>query len=111
MIKPPAPAVRRDTWSESGQHWIQNASIPCNDVLSPGMWHHVTFYNTVNSSNNTYTYQVLRIDNVDYVLNQTQSAKAVGWPDGLIGVQVQIDTNADGGGVNEYIENMQLYAW
>jgi hypothetical protein len=100
-----------DTWSESGQAWVHNASVPCNTVLAAGAWHHVTFYNTVNASNNTYTYQVLRIDGVDYVLNQTQSAQQVGWPDGLIGVQVQLDANYSGNGVNEYLENMQLYAW
>jgi hypothetical protein len=100
-----------DTWSESEQQWIHNASIPCNTVLTAGAWHHVTFYNTVSSADNSYTYQVIRIDGVDYVLNQTQFTKEVGWPDGLIGVQVQLDANASGAGVNEYIENMQLYAW
>jgi len=100
-----------DTWSESGQTWIHNTNIPCNTVLSAGVWHHVTFYNTVNTSNNTYTYQTLRIDEVDYVLNQTQSAKEVGWPDGVIGVQVQLDANFAGNGVYEYLENMQIYAW
>ena len=65
----------------------------------------------MNTSNNTYEYHVIRIDNVDYVLNQTQNAQETGWPDGGISVQVQLDDNSSGAGVNEYLENVQLYAW
>jgi hypothetical protein len=100
-----------DTWSEASQHWIHNPSIPCNALLSADSWHHVTFYSTVDAANNTYTYHVIRIDGVDYVLNQTQSTEYVGWPEGLVGVQVQLDINSTGAPVNEYIESMQLYGW
>jgi len=100
-----------DTWSEANQTWIHNTSIPCNQILTAGTWHRVTFYSTADSTTNSYTYHVIRIDGTDYVLNQTQYTKYVGWPEGLIGVQVQLDTNASGAGVNEYIENMQLYTW
>jgi hypothetical protein len=107
-----------DTWSDAKQEWIHNTSIPCNTILTAGAWHHVTMYNTTTSSasssqpHGSYTYHVIRIDNVDYVLNQTQlPAPNVDWPAGLIGVQVQLDANASGAGVHEYIEMMQLYAW
>ena len=100
-----------DTWNEATQHWFQNASVPCNSVLPPNQWNHVTFYNTLDSSNNTYTYHVLRINGVDYVLNQSFGTAPVGWPDGLIGMQVQLDANGSGSGVNEYLENVQIYGW
>ena len=66
-----------DTWNEATQQWI-HTSIACNSTLTAGAWHHITFYNTVNSSNNTYTYHVLRIDGVDHVLNQSQPTAHVG---------------------------------
>jgi hypothetical protein len=99
------------TWNNAAQHWISNPSIPCNNLLTADTWHHITFYSTVNTSNNTYEYHVIRIDNVDYVLNQTQNAQETGWPDGVISVQAQLDANSSGAGVNEYLENVQLYAW
>jgi len=100
-----------DTWNESTQKWIKNTSVPCKSVLPVQKWAHATFYNTVDSSNNTYTYHTLRIDGIDYNLNQEEPTTHVGWPDGLIGVQVQLDADSNGDPVNEYIENMSIYAW
>jgi hypothetical protein len=100
-----------DTWNESTQHWVKNASIACNEVLTPSAWHHVVMYLTTDSTTNEYTYETIRIDGVDYPLNQTQPTKASTWPDGLVGVQVQLDANASGDGVNEYIEAMNVYSW
>jgi hypothetical protein len=100
-----------DTWDESSQHWIHNTSIACNDILTANAWHHVVMYLTTDSTTNEYTYKTFRIDDVDYVLNQAQPTHPSTWPDGLIGVQVQLDTNATGDGVNEYLEAMKTYAW
>ena len=105
------PANSWNTWNNATQQWIRNYNIPCNDLLTPDAWHHITFYSTVDTSNNTYEYHVIRIDNVDYVLDQTQNAQESPWPNGNVGVQVQLDTNASGAGVNEYLESAQLYAW
>jgi len=105
------PANSWDTWNSATQTWIHNPNIPCNDLLTPDVWHHVTFYSTTDTSNNSYEYHVIRIDDVDYVLNQTQYAKDEGWADGWVGVQVQLDTNASGAGVHEYLESAQIYAW
>jgi hypothetical protein len=100
-----------DTWNESAQQWVHNPSIDCNDVLTPNTWHHVVMYLTTDSTANTYTYHVIRIDGVDYPIEQTQPSHPSSWPDGLIGVQVQLDANASGDGVNEYIEAMHAYSW
>jgi hypothetical protein len=100
-----------DTWNESTQKWIHHASIPCNDILTPDTWHHVVMYLTTNATTNEYTYETFRIDGVDYPLNETLPSHPSTWPDGLIGVQVQLDTNGTGVGVNEYVEEMKAYAW
>jgi hypothetical protein len=100
-----------DTWNESTQHWIHNTSINCDDVLTPNTWHHVVMYLSTDSTANTYTYHVIRIDGVDYPLEQTEPSHPSSWPNGLIGVQVQLDANGSGGGVNEYIEAMKAYGW
>jgi len=105
------PGNSWDTWNTATQQWTHNTNIPCNTLLTANTWHHITFYSTADTSNNSYEYHVIRIDNVDYVLNQTQYAAATAWPNALVGVQVQLDTNASGAGVNEYLESAQLYAW
>jgi len=105
------PGNSWDTWNTATQQWTHNTSIPCNDLLTADAWHRITFYSTINTSDNSYEYHVIRIDNVDYVLNQTQQAAPTTWPNSLVGVQVQLDANSSGAGFNEYIESAQLYAW
>ena len=100
-----------DTWNEGSQHWVHNPSIPCGQILTANKWHRVVMYLTTDSSAHTYTYHTIRIDGVDHVLNQTQPSKASTWPDGNIGLQVQLDANATGRGVNEYVEGMKAFAW
>jgi hypothetical protein len=100
-----------DTWNEGTQRWVHNPSIPCSQILTPNKWHRVVMYLSTDSGSRTYTYHTIRIDGVDHVLNQTQPAKASTWPDGSIGIQVQLDANGSGTGVNEYIEGMKAFAW
>ena len=100
-----------DTWNENTQHWVKNTEIHCQEILTAGAWHHVVMYLSTDSGSSTYTYKTIRVDDVDYPLNQTQPGKSSTWPDGLIGVQVQLDADKDGKGVNEYIEGMKTYAW
>jgi hypothetical protein len=98
-------------WNNGTQAWIPEASVPCDDILTAKSWHRITFYSTANISRDTLDFLMVRIDNVDYMLNQTVSTEATGWPDGAVSVQVQLDTNASGAGVNEYLESSQVYAW
>jgi hypothetical protein len=105
------PGNSLDTWNNATQQWIHNKSIPCNDLLTANSWHRITYYTTSDLPSDTYKYHVVRIDGVDYVLNQTQSAGGSGWPNGNVGFQVQLDSNASGAGVDEYLESVQLYAW
>lgn len=100
-----------DTWNEGTQHWVANTQIHCQEILGAGAWHHVVLYVSTDSDAGTYTYKTLRVDGVDYVLDQTQPGKSSTWPDGLLGVQVQLDANGSGKGVNEYIDGMKTYAW
>jgi hypothetical protein len=105
------PANSWDTWNDATQQWIHNHNVPCKDLLTVNNWHHVTFYATADLVHGSYTYQVMRIDNTDYVLNQTQYAEPTGWAMGHVGFQVQLDANATGSGVNEYLEGVHVYAW
>lgn len=102
-----------DTWDESQQTWITNSNIPCNQILTAGSWHHVTYFLTLNTQQNSYSYPTIRVDGVDYVPNPnvTTYAQYSGWPEGQIGVQVQLDANGSGNVVKQFIENMQVYAW
>jgi hypothetical protein len=100
-----------DTWNEETQHWVVNSQIHCQDILGAGAWHHVVMYLSTDSTKSEYTYHTLRIDEVDYPLGQTQPGKPSSWPNGLIGVQVQLDANNSGSAVNEYIDGMKTYAW
>jgi hypothetical protein len=99
-----------DTWDESAQKWIAT-NIPCNAAFSAGHWHRLTYFLGTDPVANTYTYYALRVDGIDHSINQTYYGKYAGWPQGMVGVQIQIDANASGAAVNESIESMQLYAW
>jgi hypothetical protein len=100
-----------DTWSSATSKWIDHYEIPCSTILSPNKWHHLTIWNTIIPSAKEYEYRVLRIDGVDYVINQKEQSSSDNWPSGLIGVQVQLDLNSTGTGVKEFIENMNLHYW
>jgi hypothetical protein len=98
-----------DTWDGAAMTWI-HTNVPC-PKLDPNTWHHVQIYaqrigtQTHNVSytvdNNTYPVPT------QYAYHNTQTTS---WADS-VNVQVQLDTNANGGTVSEYIDKMTLYAW
>ena len=97
-----------DTWSEASGHWL-HTSIPCKKFTA-GTWHHIQWYMTTNHSNHTYTYRTLVVDGVAHTLNQTQSAKNLGWGDNA-GAQWQLDVNASGGAYHEWVDKATLKMW
>lgn len=97
-----------DTWNESAGHWIQT-SIVCHK-FSPNTWHHIQWYMTTNPGAHQYTYHVLVVDGHSYTVNYTGTAKYLAWGDNL-GVQWQLDDNAQGGGYSEWIDDAKLTIW
>ncbi len=97
-----------DTWNESTGHWIQT-SISC-PKFSPNTWHHIQWYMTTNPGAHQYTYHVLVVDGHSYTVNYTGTAKYLAWSNNL-GVQWQLDDNAQGGGYAEWIDNATLTIW
>jgi len=97
-----------DTWSEASGKWL-HTTVPCKK-FSTGTWHHIQWYMTANHSNHTYTYKTLVVDGVVYNLNQTQSAKNLGWADN-VGVQWQLDVNGTGTGYQEWVDNAKFTIW
>ena len=97
-----------DTWSEASGKWL-HTTIPCKKFTA-GSWHHIQWYMTNNHTNHTYTYKTLVVDGVAYNLNQTQSAKNLGWADNA-GVQWQLDVNSSGTGYHEWVDKATFTIW
>jgi hypothetical protein len=97
-----------DTWNEATGHWL-HTNIPC-PKFSANVWHHIQWYLTTNHTNHTYTYVTLVVDGKAYSVNQTQSAKYLGWGDNL-GAQWQLDVNASGAGYHEWVDKAKLTVW
>jgi hypothetical protein len=81
-----------DAWDEGTDHW-HHTSIPC-PKFQPGIWHHVELYFQRNADT-SYSFITLAVDGTSYAVNETYSAKNVGW-DGHVGLQHQLDVNATG---------------
>ncbi len=97
-----------DVWDELHGLWIHTA-VPCQG-FSPGTWHHIQWYVTTNHAIHTYHYGILVVDGIPHIINQTYSAKNVGW-DHNIGVQYQLDVNATGQGYREWFDEAKLTVW
>jgi hypothetical protein len=99
---------RWDLWDEAGGHWRQT-SVTCPQ-FQPDVWHHITLFAQRAPGATTYMFVTLSIDGTNYALNQSYSAKDVGW-DGQIGVQYQLDVNASGQDYQEWVDNVTLTTW
>jgi hypothetical protein len=97
-----------DTWDEASGHWI-HSSIPCPH-FAPNTWHHMQLYTTTNVSKLQYTYVRLVIDGKSIPMNITGNALYLNWGNNL-GVQWQLDQNANGSGVHEWMDNAKLTIW
>lgn len=97
-----------DVWDEQNEKWIPTA-VPC-PKFSPGVWHHIQWYAQRVPEAPKYRYVTLVVDGTPYSINQTYSAKSVGWSD-AIGIQYQLDVNASGGGYPAWIDKSTLTVW
>jgi hypothetical protein len=101
-------AGKWDVWDELNGRWVHTA-IPCKQ-FEPDVWHHIQWYVQRIDGTQNYTFVTLVVDGTPYALNQTYSAKYVGWKDD-IGVQYQLDVNATGAGFREWIDRSSLTVW
>jgi hypothetical protein len=74
------------------------------------VWHHIQWYVQTNASSKEYTFVTLVVDGTSYTVNQTYSAKNLGWADD-VGVQYQLDVNATGNGYHEWVDGSTLTVW
>jgi hypothetical protein len=101
-------AAKWDLWDELDGKWV-HSSAPCAK-FAPNVWHHIQWYIQSNSKDHSYTFVTLVVDGTEYSLNQTYSAKNLGWSSN-IGVQYQLDVNATGTGFHEWIDQSTLTIW
>jgi len=97
-----------DTWDELHGHWI-HTTIPCSGFPA-NTWHHIQWYVTTNHTTQQYTYVTLVVDGHVHTVNQTYSAKNIGW-NSNVGVQYQLDVNASGQGYSEWFDLVKLTIW
>jgi hypothetical protein len=102
------PSQIWDTWDEATGHWI-HSKIPCPH-FAPNTWHHMQLYTTTNVSKLQYTYVTMVIDGKSIPMNITGNAKYLNWGSN-VGVQWQLDENANGSGVHEWMDNAKLTVW
>jgi hypothetical protein len=102
------PSQIWDTWDEATGHWI-HSTIPC-PRFAPNTWHHMQLYTTTNASKHQYTYVTLVIDGKSTAVNITANAKYLNWGNN-VGVQWQLDENANGSGDYEWVDNAKLTIW
>lgn len=97
-----------DTWDEASGHWI-HSNIACPHFTA-NMWHHMQLYATTNTATHQYTYVTMVIDGQSTPVNITGNALYLNWRDN-VGVQWQLDVNANGSGYNEWVDNAKLTVW
>ena len=96
-----------DTWDSANNRWITNG-IPC-PRWAANTWHHVQWY-VERVSATQYRYDTLVVDGHGYGLNQTWAVTPTSWPD-AVGIQYQLDQNASGTAIHEWIDNVKLTLW
>ncbi len=102
------PSQIWDTWDEASGHWI-HSKISC-PRFAPNTWHHMQLYTTTNAGKYQYTYVTMVIDGKSTPVNITGNAKYLNWGNNL-GVQWQLDQNANGSGIHEWMDNAKLTIW
>lgn len=94
------------TWDSQGDRWILNG-IPCPH-WTPG-WHHVQWYEEIVSPTQ-YRYDTLVFDGTGYGFNQTWTVNSTPWQD-QVGLQYQLDQDATGTPLHEWVDKVTLTMW
>jgi hypothetical protein len=97
-----------DLWDGANRKWVRS-TVAC-PKFSPGVWHHIQWYTQRVVGSPQYTFVTLVVDGVSYAINQTYSAKDVGWSKN-VGVQYQLDVNSSGAAYEMWVDQSKLTVW
>jgi hypothetical protein len=107
-------------WEYSGNTGTQSSpivkwfrsSVPCNPAnWTPNTWHHVQISYSRDDAGNV-TYQSVWLDGVQGDINQTvNSAFTLGWADGVLVTNFQVDGVGNSGSATLYLDNLTIYRW
>jgi hypothetical protein len=107
-------------WEYSGNSGTQTSprvkwfrsTVPCNPAnWTPNTWHHVQISYSRDDVGNV-TYQSVWLDGVQGDINQTvNSAFTLGWADGVLVTNFQVDGMGDSGSATLYLDNLTIYRW
>jgi hypothetical protein len=96
-----------DVWDSKNFAW-KATSAACNR-FSPDTWHHIQWY-VERWGSHQYHYGVLVVDGKVYTLDRTYDTNSVGWANS-VGVQFQLDQDASGTPLHEWVDNVKLSVW
>lgn len=96
-----------DVWDSAHSKWI-NTGVPC-PRFSGGAWHHIQ-WDTERLSATQYRFNTLFVDDQAIPINRVFDTEPTNWDDDA-GVQWQLDQNAAGTPVTEWIDRVRLTIW
>jgi hypothetical protein len=105
-----------DVWNQQQGYWAAT-SVPCTP-FQPNVWYHITwnFHRTPDKLMHYDSFAIVQYDasnkivrNNTYTLNLAYPSGSLprGW-DSVLGVQFQMDANANGGQMQEYVDKVSL---
>lgn len=101
--------------TQNGQGWVDlpltcGTSGSYDTVFTPETWHHIKWHvQRLTDGSDKCRYVAMEFDGVVHTLNWDQTGKASTW--NTSGFQFQQDTNGNGTGWTEYIDQAQLSYW
>ena len=101
------------TINDGGTHWSPS-NLPCNPkTWIANTWHHVQIASH-RDGNGVVTYDWVNLDGThsDFQNANGYSAQALGWPQGDLLINFQLDgDNADNGSITAFIHKTNIYRW
>ncbi|HET7184269.1 MAG TPA: hypothetical protein VFI82_06265 [Terriglobales bacterium] len=105
-----------DVWNQQQGYWVAT-SVPCVP-FQPNVWYHITWnlHRTPDKLMHYDNFSIVQYDTTNkivsshtYTLNMAYPSGPLprGW-DSVIGVQFQMDANANGGQMQEYVDRVSL---
>jgi hypothetical protein len=96
-----------DVWDSKSFQW-KPTDAGCRR-FSPDTWHHVQWY-VERWGSDQYHYGILVVDGNAHHFDRTFQTNWAGWDDS-VGVQFQLDQDASGTPLHEWVDNVKLSIW
>jgi hypothetical protein len=99
------------TRTNSSAKWVKSTA-PCNPAKwTTNTWHHIQIGYSRDDSGNV-TYNSVWFDGVETPVNTTvPGAFSLGWADGLLVANFQVDGTSGSGSSTVYADNLTMYRW